>query len=276
MLMTYSGFLLRFVVLPIGLLLIAHWLLSRRGRAIPSTLLGFAPVLAVALHVLIAVVYTTPWDNYLVATGVWWYEQELVSGVVIGWVPIEEYAFFILQSLFTALWLLLLMRLLPVGRLGFLPRPGVRVGATSLTLAAWLVSSLFFFIGPAATTYLTLVSSWALLPISLQLAFGADILWHYRRLVFWGIVPTTLYLSLSDSLAIDGGTWTIDPAQSVQLYLGGVLPVEELIFFLVTNTLLVFGLTLLLAEAGRERLLAEIIPWLDKQKVGRLRRPTEG
>ena len=48
---------------------------------------------------MVAVLYTTPWDNYLVATGVWWYDPHLVAGLVLGWVPIEEYTFFILQTL---------------------------------------------------------------------------------------------------------------------------------------------------------------------------------
>ena len=36
---------------------------------------------------MIAVVYTTHWDNYLVATRVWWYDPALVSGIgVINYV----------------------------------------------------------------------------------------------------------------------------------------------------------------------------------------------
>ena len=42
---------------------------------------------------------------HLVATQVWWYDPQLVTGLLIGWVPIEEYLFFILQPLLTGLWL---------------------------------------------------------------------------------------------------------------------------------------------------------------------------
>ena len=62
------------------------------------------------MHVLLAVVYTTPWDNYLVATGVWYYDPQLVSGIVLGWVPIEEYTFFVLQTILTSLVLLFVAR----------------------------------------------------------------------------------------------------------------------------------------------------------------------
>ncbi len=95
----------------------------------------------------------------------------------------------------------------------------------------------------------------------IQLAFGADILWRYKGLVFWTLVPATLYLAWADSLAISAGTWTIDPAQSFNIFLGGVLPIEEFIFFLLTNTLLVFGVTLVLARESQSRLFQELIPW---------------
>lgn len=239
--------------------MLAHWLL-RRNRPLPTSLLGFSPTLAIAIHVILAVVYTAPWDNYLVATRVWWYDPQLVTGILLGWVPIEEYTFFILQSLLTGLWLLLLMRLLPQ-RGGRLPTTSAaRPRATAVALLIWISSVILLFIGPDSSHYLALELSWAFLPLTTQLAFGADILWRHRALVFWGIFPPTLYLSLADSLAIDGGTWTINPVQSLQLYLGGVLPVEELLFFLLTNTMLVFGLTLLLSHESQQRLREELLP----------------
>jgi lycopene cyclase domain-containing protein len=102
-------------------------------------------------------------------------------------------------------------------------------------------------------TYLALILVWAVPPIALQLLFGADILWRYRRLVLGAIASLTLYLSAADTLAIGRGIWSIDPAQSLELFLGGTLPVEEFIFFLVTNTLLTFGVVLLWAAAVHER-----------------------
>ena len=67
-------------------------------------------------HVLIALIWTTPWDNYLVATRVWWYDPALVTGLTLGWVPIEEYTFFVVQTLMAGLWLLAWMRRLPAPR----------------------------------------------------------------------------------------------------------------------------------------------------------------
>lgn len=263
--MTYFGFLLGFVGIPLVVLAAALWLARRSGRRLPDSLRGWPAAWVLAAHVLVALVYTTPWDNYLVATRVWWYDPELVTGIVLGWVPIEEYTFFIVQTLMSGLWLLLLAHYLPLDVSG--PFAGTRLRRISVTVALllWAVVTILFFTGYGPTTYLTLELGWALPPIALQLAYGADILWRYRKLVFWSIAVPTLYLSFADSLAIGSGTWTIDPEQSLNIYLGGVLPIEEFIFFLLTNTMLGFGMTLVLATASHERLENEIIPWFERR-----------
>jgi lycopene cyclase domain-containing protein len=92
-----------------------------------------------------------------------------------------------------------------------------------------------------------------MLPMMVQLLFGADILWADRSRLWIAIAPPTLYLWLVDFLAIRSGTWTLDPAQTLGLALGGVLAVEEMLFFLVTNVLIVFGVFLVLAEASHQR-----------------------
>lgn len=78
-------------------------------------------------------------------------------------------------------------------------------------------------------------------------------LWRHRRAVITAIVLPTLYLSVADAIAIDGGTWTINPEQSLNIFLGGVLPIEEAVFFLLTNVLVVLGLTLFCAEESQGR-----------------------
>lgn len=97
--MTYSLFLILFVILPTVVL----FFLMR--RTIRWRHVGLLAILAT-----IAVVYTTPWDNYLVATGVWYYDPKLVMGITLGYVPIEEYTFFILQTFMSGMFALLLWR----------------------------------------------------------------------------------------------------------------------------------------------------------------------
>jgi lycopene cyclase domain-containing protein len=53
---------------------------------------------AVVTLPILAVVWTTPWDNYLVASGVWRYNPQKVWNVILGHVPLEEYLFFVLQT----------------------------------------------------------------------------------------------------------------------------------------------------------------------------------
>jgi lycopene cyclase domain-containing protein len=234
------------------------WRDARQGRGLPPYLRSLPAWGPLLVHVFLAVAYTTPWDNYLVATRVWYYNPALVSGVTLGWVPIEEYTFFVLQTLLAGLWLLWLARRLPADPAAPPGGKELRRNTTMALGALWLASILLLASGWQPGVYLGLILVWALPPIMLQLAFGADLLWRHRRLVALSILSTTLYLALTDSLAIGGGTWTIDPGQSLHLFLGGVLPVEELLFFFVTNTLIAFGITLALAEESQGRIRAAL------------------
>ncbi len=91
--MSYSLFLILFVGLP--LLGMFFTMREHLRRPHVTMLLGAATL---------AVVYTTPWDNYLVATRVWYYDPRLVLNIQLGFVPLEEYLFFILQTLLTGLF----------------------------------------------------------------------------------------------------------------------------------------------------------------------------
>jgi lycopene cyclase domain-containing protein len=250
--MTYFGFLLRFLAIPIVLLSVVAIVDSRRGRAIPQNFRGWPFWAAVALHVVVAVVYTTPWDNYLVATGVWYYNPDLVTGILLGWVPIEEYTFFVVETVLAGLWIAFLMRRMRFETLAPLRRSW-RIVPAALLLLLWLGSVALLISGWPPGTYLALLLAWALPPIALQLGFGGDILRRYGRLVVTAIATLTLYLSAADYLAIGSGTWEIDPAQSLHWLIAGVLPVEEVIFFLITSTLVTLGIVLILALESHER-----------------------
>jgi lycopene cyclase domain-containing protein len=252
--MKYFGFLARFVVLPLVVVGFLTWRDQKRGKRLPAALSNY-PERAVLLgHVVTAVAYTTPWDNYLVATKVWWYDPQKVSGMTIGWVPIEEYTFFVLQSLLTGLWTLLWARRLPVAENLYPPSLSMRVGACAVLGVFWIASVTSLFRGHQASNYLDLTLTWALPPIMLQTLLGVDILWRHRQLVALGIIPTTLYLAAADSLALGAGTWTINPRKTLNIHLPNKLPLEEGIFFLLTNTLLVFGMILVLSPESERRI----------------------
>jgi len=264
--MTYFGFLALFLGPPLLILLAFTIWDQQRGRAMPASLRSWPVSFVILAHVIVAVIYTTPWDNYLVATRVWWYDPALVTGLTLGWVPIEEYTFFVLQTVMTGLWVAFLARrfyasIPPVSR----PEQGqsMRWTSTAVLVFLWIGSIWLLLSGWTAGTYLALILVWALPPIILQVSFAGDILWHYRRLVGWALIPATLYLSLGDALAIRSGTWTVNPAQSTEIFLGG-LPLEEFIFFLITNTLVVFGMTLVLARESQQRAPQALLNFLQR------------
>lgn len=255
--MTYFGFLLRFLVIPILVFLAITFWDNQRNKQTPGFHNGRAVWAGIAIHVLLAVVYTTPWDNYLVATGVWYYNPSLVTGIVLGYVPIEEYTFFILETVLAGLWWWFLARRFSPPHEGFKPNKSLVYRSTCLLIALWLIFTYLFFYGRTEWTYLSIILFWALPPIIIQTLFGADILWHYRKLVSWAIFVPGLYLSLMDIVALRNTTWSISPAQTTGILFFGILPLEEVVFFFVTNVLISFGMTLFLAVVSQER-FAEI------------------
>jgi len=97
--LSYSLFLVIFICIP----LVLCWVAIR--RTLRWRHYGLIAVVAV-----IAVIYTTPWDNFLVARGVWHYDPSLVWNITLGYVPLEEYLFFILQTCLTGLFVYLVWR----------------------------------------------------------------------------------------------------------------------------------------------------------------------
>jgi lycopene cyclase domain-containing protein len=247
--MTYFSFLVFFLAVPIAAFLIFFGA-QRPGVALPGRLTAMRPAAAIAITCVVAVLYTTPWDNYLVATGVWSYDRTLVSGVVLGYVPLEEYLFFVLQTILTSLWLIFLARRSPAGPVASAPL--LRRWLSLPIGMVWLIAGGALSLAWGPSRYSALLFAWALLPILIQLAFGADLLWQERRLVLPAILVATLYYSVADTFAVASGTWDFHSGRILGVHLGP-LPIEEVAFFLLTNTLIVFSVTLLLSAASLSR-----------------------
>ena len=110
-----------------------------------------------------------------------------------------------------------------------------------------------FFSANESITYLSITLFWALPAILPQLLYGADILWHHRKLVLLSILVPGTYLSLMDVIALKETTWSISKVQTTGILFFGILPLEEVLFFFITNILITFGMTLLLSNIGRQR-----------------------
>src|SRR5215216_2247786 len=167
--MTYFGFLLRFLIIPILIFLTITYWENKNGKQIDNFRNGRAVWIGIGIHLLLAVIYTTPWDNYLVATGVWYYNPKLVTGWVIGYVPIEEYTFFVLETVLAGLWWCFLARRFstPSHRRedGFVANKILVYLSTSTLALLWLVFTYIFFFGEAKWTYLSIILFWGLPPI---------------------------------------------------------------------------------------------------------------
>lgn len=268
--MKYFGVLARFVIIPLLIFRVILWLDKRQKRKLPEPLQNWNDNIVLAGHAAVAVTYTTVWDNYLVAKGIWSYDPKLVTGKTIGWVPIEEYTFFVLQSLMTGSWWQTLARRVRADDRPYTGSAAPRLAFTSGLGVLWLASAYSLY--KYRDNYMGLILAWALPPIMLQSAFGGDILWRHRKLVAAGIAPATAYLGLVDSVAIGHGTWRINPENTLKIDVIKNLPLEEFTFFLLTNTLLVFGMTLVQAKESENRLPAFLKEPYLKLKV-RLMKP---
>lgn len=251
--MTYFGFLLRFLVLPIFIFLLVTYWDNKNNKPTIGFTNGRVVWIAILVHVILAVTYTTPWDNYLVATGVWFYNPDLVTGILLGYVPIEEYIFFVLETILSGLWFWFLIRRISLPEKDFIPNKTFVYISTCLLIILWIIFTIIFFSDNQPLTYLSITLFWALPAIFPQLLYGADILWHHRKLVFWSIFVPGTYLSLMDIFALADTTWSISKDQTTGILFFGILPLEEVVFFFITNILITFGMTLLLSNLGKQR-----------------------
>lgn len=230
--LSYLGFHLLFVLPP--LLLLGYLVVSREG-----TWWGPKPLGGLAVIVLLAVLYTTPWDNMLIARGVWDYGED--ATLLTFWhAPLGEYLFFALQPVLAALWLFLFpgirdvsLRISPAKRLA-----GVLAGLGA-SLAGLLVLALL----PGKGLYLGTTLAWAGPVLAIQWGFGWPYLWALRRTVAVAVLVPTLYLWAADRIALELGIWVISAEHTVGLSLVG-LPIEEMLFFFITNLFIVQGLIL--------------------------------
>lgn len=237
--MTYLEFLLLFVALPTLVLA-----LIRPG--LPSSYPGKRPYVLLPIMAVIALIYTTPWDNYLVESGVWWYAEDAVLGT-IGFVPVEEYLFFVIQPLLCGLvFYHVLSRSGDISPPDSARRPIFVTGFLVLCFAAG-----FGALQTTSGRYLGLILVWALPVLLLQWLIGWKLLRRMYRPIWLAIGLSSVYLWFADGFAISKGIWTISEEYTLGLGVLG-LPIEEAVFFLVTNIMVVQGLALFLEQTFRK------------------------
>lgn len=206
-------------------------------------------VYKVAFLISIAVTATIPWDSYLIRQKIWTYPPSVVLGPTLFSIPAEELFFFVIQTYNTALLYLLLSKpyLKPcylkgrkqgweVNLIGDYVL-GQIVSGGIIAFSAWLVRR------GGEGTYMGLIGIWAapfvflLRGLAYQLLVGLPL-----KATLLPIALPTLYLWVVDTLALQRGTWTIESGTKLGIHVWPALEIEEAVFFLVTNILIVFGM----------------------------------
>ena len=193
----------------------------------------------IAILAVLATLYTTPWDRFLIRQGAWWYGQDRVA-LRAASIPLGEYLFFLFQPVLVGLW----VSRFPVDTSRPLSTPaptrlvgivaGALVGLTGLAV-----------LRQADGLYLGLLLAWSAPILAIQWAFGWPYLVARRRVVALGTFVPMAYLWVVDRVAIALDVWSLSDAHTTGLtvpLLG--LPIEEAAFFLLTSLFVVQGLVL--------------------------------
>jgi len=230
--LTYLEFLMVFVATPIIVLALLTMLRDEKDIWWDrNAFIGLMIILFLAFS------YTTPWDNLMIEHGVWWYGED--ATLIHFWeAPLGEYLFFILQPILTAFFLFHITKVKDVSlKLSKQKRIlGVSAGILVMALGALGLTN-------DSTFYAGSILFWAGPILSIQWGFG----WHYLvenfKIVLAAVMIPTIYLWIIDAYAIYEGIWTISETYTTGLTVG-VMPVEEMLFFLVTNVFVVQGLVM--------------------------------
>jgi lycopene beta-cyclase len=204
--------------------------------------------------VLAAFVFTTPWDNIAARRGIWGFPPEKYT-LRIGWLPVEEYLFFILQTLNVILGVHALFRFQPDWHRWIETIPNLWTGiCAALSLPVWIVIGLQLRgwrrrQGPRVNYLLHL--AWFLPVIYAQWLLGPWLFAAHAGLLALVTFAFGLYYTAADYLAVRAGLWFFDPAQITGWKAAGLLPWEEIAFFCLTSLLVAQSYLLLLPAAER-------------------------
>jgi lycopene cyclase domain-containing protein len=206
-------------------------------------------VQAFALVLLAVMIFTTPWDNLAAKWGIWGFPREKFSAR-IGHLPVEEYAFFLLQSANVMLAVRALFHFLPDWQTG--QETGINQ-LTLLFLGISIVPWIFIALqlrwlrkktGPRVNYAVHL--AWFLPVIYAQWVLAPPLFWAHAGMLTLVTIAFGVYYTLADLAAVRAGTWFFDEKQITGVKLGGILPWEEIAFFFLTSLLVAQSYLLLL------------------------------
>ena len=204
---------------------------------------------ALGLVLLAVMIFTTPWDNLAAKWGIWGFPREKYS-TRLGYLPVEEYAFFLLQSGNIMLAVRALFHFFPDWQTG----QETEVGKwTLICLVVSVIPWIFVVVqlrllrrvaGPCVNYAVHL--AWFLPVIYTQWILAPWLFWGHAGLLALVTAAFGIYYTLADLAAVRAGTWFFDEKQITGVKLGGILPWEEIAFFFLTSLLVAQSYLLLL------------------------------
>merc|ERR1711871_873498 len=208
----------------------------------------------------ISTLWTAPWGNHLVKSGVWSYGASRISFGLIGHVPVAEYLFFSLRTILCSLvWLTVFNQRDPLQwpAKNQLRSHWRHTGLTALALMG--VCGLACMQAPRLE-YLGLIMAAGAPPLMLLWAVGAEALLAHGKCVVMSVFFSSAYLSIADQWALHHDLWSISQEHALPLLMRD-LPVEEVVFFSTTSLLCNFGLTLAMVVANCGFRFKEVMDW---------------
>ncbi len=199
--------------------------------------------------VVAALVFTTPWDNLAAKRGIWGFPRDKYTRR-LGYLPVEEYLFFVLQTVAVMLGVRLCFHLQPHWQqhvVTMLTKWTALGSAASViiwialgrALARWGHAH-----GPRLNYVLHL--AWFLPVIYLQWVIAPLLIERHLGLVALLTAAFGLYYTAADYLAVRAGLWFFDEKQINGWKLAGLLPWEEAAFFFLTSLLVAQSYLMLL------------------------------
>lgn len=198
--------------------------------------------------------FTIPWDNYAAWKGIWGFPPDKYS-FKIGYLPIEEYLFFLLQSLVVILFL---NHLIPWQSASSLPGAGDWLRTVpgqalpAFALALWIATGLLLRKKVTPRFHYTWHLFYWFGPVLLiQWLIGWPVLAPRLPLLLLSAAAVGTWFSAADWVAVRCGLWYFDPRQITGHKFPGGLPWEEVAFFYVTSLLVAQSYLLFLPETLR-------------------------
>jgi lycopene cyclase domain-containing protein len=242
--MTYFRFHLIFNLPLLVILAVINWRYHWWGSELAA--LGW---------VLLAVmVFTTPWDNLAAKWGIWGFPRGKYS-LRIGYLPVEEYAFFILQTVNVIMTVRALLHYFPALRtweIAVIDTWTYMCLVASIIpwmVIAWQLQQWRDKKGPCVNYAIHL--AWFLPVIYIQWIVAPPLFWGHIGLLSGIMIGFGTYYTLADLAAVKGGTWFFDEKQITGIKLSGILPWEEVAFFFLTSLLVAQSYLLLLPREMR-------------------------